>query len=102
MTVWVEQPGDGGSAVWGCDACSRGAYCTDHTTARLEARAHARTHGTTRITTIGQRHGPQPSETRDRTIYQLRTQGHTIRTIAATVGLSTTGVIKALRRKETA
>jgi DNA invertase Pin-like site-specific DNA recombinase len=103
MNVWVEQPTDGGSAVWGCNACERGAWCSDHTRARLEARLHARTHGTDRITTIGQHHGPRANTARDARIRRLRDTGHTVRAIATAVGISTTGVLKSLRRtKETA
>lgn len=103
MTVWVEKPHDTGSAVWGCSTCERGAWCSDHTRATIEARIHARTHGETTIATIRAHRGPTPNQRRDKRIQQLRTAGRTIRDIAATVGLSNAGVIKALRRtKETA
>lgn len=101
MSVWVENPQDGGSAVWGCSTCDRGAWCSDHTTARIEARLHAQEHRTT-VNVVGHRHGPAPDTVRDQHIQELRAQGATIRLIAAAVGLSTTGVIKALRRKASA
>lgn len=99
MTVWVEQPTDGGSAVWGCDACSRGAWCWDHTTAQMEARTHATSHGQKTVNTVGHRHGPKP--TNDPDVRRLRDQGHSIRSIAATVHMSTAGVIKSLTRTTT-
>ncbi|WP_315551273.1 hypothetical protein [Microbacterium aurum] len=98
MTVWAEKPHDTGSAVWGCNTCERGAWCSDHTTALLEARTHARTHNERTVTIIRAHHGPTANKTRDKTIRKLHTAGHTIRQIAATVGLSNAGVIKALRR----
>lgn len=100
MTVWAEKPHDTGSAVWGCSACERGAWCPDHTTALLEARTHARTHREP-VTIIRAHHGPTADEHRDQRIRQLRTGGHTIRDIATTIGLSTAGVIKSLARTGT-
>lgn len=100
MTVWAEQPHDNGSAVWGCTTCEHGAWCSDHTTARLEARTHARTHGEP-IAILRAHHGPTPNEQRDTHIRRLRTKGHTIRQIATTVGISNAGVIKSLARTRT-
>ena len=98
MTVWAEQTPDNGSAVWGCTTCNRGAWCWDHTTAQLEARTHARSHGEHNINIIRSHHGPTANKTRDKTIRKLHTAGHTIRQIAATVGISNAGVIKSLAR----
>lgn len=96
MTIWVEQPRDGGSAVWGCHTCNRGEWCFDHTTALVEARTHAHTHGTTRVHIEGRAHGPRPKH--DDTIAALAAQGHTHATIATIVGITAAGVTKALRR----
>lgn len=95
--VWVESPGDGGSAVWGCSTCERGHWCSDHTSAALEARMHARSHGPgTTVATVSWARGPKPK--RDTKIAALRAQGHTIRAIATVVKMSHSGVLKALRR----
>ncbi|MDJ1115394.1 helix-turn-helix domain-containing protein [Microbacterium dauci] len=96
MTVWAEQPRDGGSAVWGCTTCDRGEWCWDHTTAILEARTHARTHGTTSVNIIGRKHGPTPKH--DTRIHELHQQGLTTRAIATLIGITHTTVAKALRR----
>lgn len=98
MTVWAESPHDTGSAVWGCSTCERGAWCSDHTTALLEARTHARAHHETNVAIIRAHHGPTANEKRDARIRKLRTAGRTIRQIADTVGISTAGVLKSLRR----
>lgn len=101
MTVWAEQPKDGGSAVWGCDRCSRGGWCSDHTSAFLEARMHADDHRD-KVTVIGEpARGPRPDHDRDARIRRLRTQGHSLRAIAEKVGCSPFGVRAALRRTET-
>ena len=97
--VWVESPGDDGSAVWGCATCERGAWCSDHTSAALEARLHARSHGAgTPVETINRQRGPKPNAKRDAKIAKLREQGHTARAIADAVKMSHAGVLKALRR----
>lgn len=97
--VWVEHPGDDGSAVWGCSSCERGAWCWDHTSARLEATMHARTHGTqTRVKTLNRPHGPKVNAKRDVKIASLRADGLSARAIAAAVKMSHSGVLKALRR----
>lgn len=101
MSVWAEQPRDGGSAVWGCSACEHGGWCSDHTTAVMEARIHASEHRE-RVTVLGRARGPKPDWARDQQIMALRGQQLTIRAIAATVGLSVGGVTKALHRKERA
>lgn len=98
MTVWAEKPHDTGSAVWGCNTCEHGAWCSDHTTALIEARTHAHTHNETNVAIIRAHHGPTPNERRDNRIRHLRAKGHTIRQIAATVGISNAGVIKSLAR----
>ncbi|WP_454137248.1 hypothetical protein [Microbacterium paulum] len=97
MTVWAEQPHDNGSAVWGCTTCEHGAWCSDHTTARLEARLHARAHNE-HVNILRAHHGPTADEHRDTRIRRLRAKGNTIRQIAATVGISNAGVIKSLAR----
>ncbi|WP_157553778.1 hypothetical protein [Microbacterium hominis] len=101
MTVWVEQPHDTGSAVWGCSTCDSGAWCSDHTTAQLEARTHARGHGNPDITIIRAHHGPTPNHDRDARIRALRTAGRSIRQIAHAVGISNAGVTKSLARTRT-
>lgn len=100
MSVWVENPPDDGSAVWGCEECSLGAWCSDHTSARLEARMHATGHGSKVVHILDRQHGPTANSKRDAKIHRLRADGLTIRAIAAKVGLSTAGVIKALRRQK--
>lgn len=100
MTVWAEQPHDTGSAVWGCTTCEHGAWCSDHTTALIEARLHARTHRE-QVSIIRAHHGPTADEHRDTRIRRLRAKGNTIRQIAAAVDLSTAGVIKSLARTRT-
>lgn len=102
MTVWVENPQDGGSAVWCCDTCRRGNWCWSHADARSEAKAHARHHGIT-IVVLSRHHGPHANETRDSRIRRLRAQGNSLRAIAVLVGLTHAGVRAALRRavKET-
>lgn len=101
MTVWAEKPHDTGSAVWGCNTCERGAWCSDHTTALLEARLHAHTHNERTVAIIRAHHGPTADEHRDTRIRRLRAKGNTIRQIAAAVDLSTAGVIKSLARTRT-
>ncbi|RKS84827.1 helix-turn-helix resolvase-like protein [Microbacterium sp. AG790] len=98
MSVWVEKPADTGSAVWGCSTCDRGAWCSDHTTARLEARTHARGHGESTVNVIRAHRGPTADQTRDNRIRTLRSAGHSIRQIAETVGISNAGVTKSLAR----
>ncbi|MFS6529713.1 hypothetical protein V8Z69_07545 [Microbacterium aurugineum] len=97
MTVHVERPYDGGSAVWSCTTCEGGGWCSDHTTALIEARTHAQGHKD-KVTIVGARRGPRPNLERDEKIRTMRTNGSTIRTIATTVGISAAGVMKALRR----
>lgn len=96
--IWVEQPRDTGSAVWGCSTCDRGAWCWDHTTALLEARTHARSHGVgiTDVTVVGRKHGRTPGN--DTRIATLRAEGLTIVAIAARIGYTAAGVSRALRR----
>lgn len=102
MTVWVEQPSDGGSAVWFCESCFHGAWCPDHESARAEAAWHAEGHLLT-ITILRAHHGPVANAARDNKIHRLRAQGASIRAIALAVGISTAGVLKALKRpRETA
>lgn len=97
--VWVESPGDDGSAVWGCSTCQRGAWCSDHTRAAIEARTHARAHGSAvTVETINRQRGPRPNAKRDTRIVRLRGQGHSVRAIAVAVKMSHAGVVKALRR----
>lgn len=99
MTVWAEEPHDGGSAVWGCTRCEHGGWCSDHTSALMEARTHATNHSLT-VTVLGiPKRGPRPDYRRDRQVIALRAQGHTIRAIAEQTGLSAAGVLKALRRQ---
>lgn len=102
MTVWAEQPLDNGSAVWGCDRCSQGGWCSDHTTAWMEARIHADDHQTKadrKVIVLGQpQRGPRIDQARDARIAELRAQQLTLRAIAAIVGLSTNGVRRALAR----
>lgn len=98
MTVWAEKPHDTGSAVWGCSTCDKGAWCSDHTTALIEARLHARTHGEPNVAIIRAHRGPNPDTNRDTRIRALRTAGRTVREIAAAVGISNAGVIKSLAR----
>lgn len=98
MTVWAEEPRDGGSAVWGCDRCEQGGWCSDHTTAFIEARAHAINHRE-KVTIHGQpKRGPRINHDRDQHILELRAT-HTLRAIGAIVGLSASGVAKALARR---
>lgn len=97
MTVWAEQPRDGGSAVWGCDQCSRGGWCSDHTSAFIEARLHADEHDEA-VIIPGRGRGPEPDHDRDARIRCLRDRKHTIRQIAALVGISVAGVAKSLDR----
>jgi hypothetical protein len=96
--VWVERPGDEGSAVWGCTTCQHGAWCSDHTSATIEARLHAQGHGV-RITLLNRPHGPKPQ--RDDRIRALSNQGLSTRAIAAAIGITHAGVAKALRRIRT-
>lgn len=102
MTVWAEEPLDGGSAVWGCDRCDHGGWCSDHTTAFMEARAHADDHQTRtdrKVIVLGQpTRGPRIDPNRDARIAELRAQAHTLRAIAAIVGISMGGVRRALNR----
>lgn len=96
--VWVEEPGDGGSAVWGCDSCDHGAWCWDYAAAREEATKHAIGHGVL-IKVLRAHHGPHANPERDNRIWTLRHKDAlSIRAIATIVGLSNSGVIKALRR----
>lgn len=98
MTVWAEQPLDDGSAVWGCDRCEQGGWCSDHTTAFMEARLHAENHRE-KVTIHGQpKRGPRINHSRDARVAELRAQQLTIRAIGAIVGLSPSGVMKAIRR----
>ncbi|CAI9386075.1 hypothetical protein [Microbacterium sp. T2.11-28] len=98
--IYVENPGDGGSAIWACSTCDRGAWCSDHSAALLEARLHGV--GCTDTIHVLYTPGPKPNDKRDRRIRRLRAQGLTVRAIAATVNLSTAGVIKSLKRTENA
>lgn len=98
--IYVEKPTDHGSAVWGCSTCARGSWCSDHTTALIEARLHA-AHCDDTIHIL-YTPGPKPNDKRDRRIRRLRRQGLTVRAIAAAVNLSTAGVIKSLKRTENA
>lgn len=98
MTVWAEEPRDGGSAVWGCNTCSLGGWCSDHTSAFMEARTHARGHRE-KVTIHGQpRRGPRIDPDRDQRILELRAT-HTLRAIGVIVGLSAAGVAKAIARR---
>lgn len=101
MSVWVEKPTDSGSAVWGCSTCDRGAWCSDHTTARIEARLHASTHGDSTVEVIRAHRGPKADARRDTRIRAMRSAGLTIRAIASRVGISTAGVLKSLARSST-
>ena len=101
MTVWAEKPHDNGSAVWGCTTCEHGAWCSDHTTARLEARTHARRHGDTTVNVIRAHRGPTPDQTRDNRIRTLHAAGHSIRQIAEVLGLSNPRVTKSPARTRT-
>lgn len=98
MTVWAENPSDGGSAVWGCSACDGGGWCWDHTSALVEARTHAKGHSETVDIVGAARRGPQPNWARDAQIAEMRAERLTVREIAARAGLSVGGVVKALRR----
>lgn len=102
MTTWAEEPMDGGSAVWGCDRCSHGGWCADHTTAFMEARAHADDHqgrDDRKVIILGQpARGPRIDPARDARIAELRAQNLTLRAIAAIIGISANGVRKALAR----
>lgn len=100
MIVWVEGVDDSGSAVWGCDQCFNGGWCPDRGQAHAEAERHARSHNLQSVAVVGRRHGPRPVSSRDDRIRIMLTQGLTVRAIAAAVGLSTAGVIKARRRLE--
>lgn len=99
--TWVEQPPDGGSAVWGCHSCDDGGWCMNRTEALTEARRHAHSHGEKTIDILNAvpvRRGPKPDWDRDRRIAQLKAEHVTVRQIAVIVGLSASGVNKALRR----
>lgn len=100
MNVWVEGVDDTGSAVWGCQRCREGGWGSDRVVALSEAERHARGHGETQVTVVERRHGPRPVATRDDRIRLMLAQGLTVRAVAAAVGLSTAGVIKARRRME--
>ncbi|WP_295824176.1 hypothetical protein [uncultured Microbacterium sp.] len=100
MTVWVEGVDDKGSSVWGCDHCRHGGWCPDRVDALAEAERHAKAHGIPSVTIVERRHGPRPVATRDDIIRRMLAEKQTVRVIAAAVGLSTAGVIKARRRIE--
>jgi DNA invertase Pin-like site-specific DNA recombinase len=100
VTVWVEGVDDHGSAVWGCEHCRHGGWCPDRVDALAEAERHARAHGIPTVAVVDRRHGPKPVASRDERIRTMLKQGLTVRAIAAAVGLSTAGVIKARRRIE--
>lgn len=101
MSVWRENPRDGGSAVWGCTTCHHGAWCPSPLDALTEANRHARRHGTSEPVTVRDRaYGPPPQEHRDARILRLRAAGRSIRQIAAEVGISTAGVTKSLTRSK--
>lgn len=100
MSVWAEEPHDGGSAVWGCTRCEHGGWCSDHTSALMEARTHAIGHSAT-VSVLGiPRRGPRPDYHQDRRVIALRAEGHSIRAIAERMGLSAAGVHKAIRRNQ--
>ena len=99
MSVWAEEPRDGGSAVWGCSTCDGGGWCWDHTTALTEARIHARAHGQQFVDILGGQGRGRPVDfARDIRIRELRAQKLTHQQIAELVGLTASGVLRALRR----
>lgn len=61
---------------------------------------HAHGHGVTHVGVVGQQRGPARDTAREKRIVKLRAGGASIRVIAASVGLSTAGVLKVLRRQE--
>jgi hypothetical protein len=64
----------------------------------MEARAHADDHQA-KVVILGQpARGPRIDQARDSRVAELRSQQLTIRAIGTIVGLSTTGVMKALKR----
>jgi DNA invertase Pin-like site-specific DNA recombinase len=101
MTVWVEEPHDGGSAVWTCSACSKGGWCSDHTSAFIEARLHAHGHDQ-KVSILGQTRGPRTDRERDQRIRDLRAEGNSLSSIATAVGITASGVSRALHRMERA
>jgi DNA-binding NarL/FixJ family response regulator len=97
--VWVERPGDGGSAVWGCDSCGCGEWCSSFDGAIAEAGQHAKHHTPTTFRLLSRRHGPAPSPERDARIAQLYAEGLSHRAIATTIGgITHAAVSKALKR----
>ncbi|WP_144797718.1 helix-turn-helix domain-containing protein [Microbacterium paludicola] len=92
MTVWAEEPRDGGSAVWGCDQCAHGGWCPDRAAAFAEARRHAHGHQE-KVTT----HSKQRTSKKDKHAayaLELHATGMSIRAIGKHIGVTATTIAR--------